>query len=68
MFLLPTARFSLGFSLGIKLFNSEDGEELALLPREAVGAPSLEVPKAMDGALIWWRATTPWQGLGLDGF
>jgi len=35
---------------------SEDGEVLALLPR-VVGAPSLDMPKAMDGALgsmSWW--------------
>jgi len=38
------------------------------LLREAVGAPSLEVPKArLDGALSWWVATGPWQGLELDG-
>jgi len=32
-----------------------------------VGAPSLEVLKAMAGALddlIWWRATSPGQGVG----
>lgn len=38
------------------------------LPREAVGAPSLEVLKStLDGAmgnLIWWVATSPWQGIG----
>ena len=41
-------------------------------PREvaqiAVGAPSLEVPKAMDralGSLSWWEC--PWQRWELDG-
>jgi len=38
------------------------------LLREVVDAPSLEVPKArLDGALgrlSWWRATSPWQGVG----
>ena len=45
---------------------SEDGEALALLPREAVGAPSLETLKArLDGALgsLRWRgAISPRQG------
>ena len=38
------------------------------LPREAVGAPSLEGPKArLDGALaslIWWGAASPWHRVG----
>ena len=38
------------------------------LPREAVGAPSLEVLKArLDGALgrlVWWEVSCPWQGVG----
>lgn len=32
----------------------------------AVGAPSLEVPKAMDGvlgSLSWWGEPSPWQGV-----
>ena len=37
------------------------------LPREAVDAPSLEVFKTrLDrglGSLIWWVATSPWQGV-----
>jgi len=41
---------------------------LALLPREAVGAPSLEILKArLDGALgslRWWEAPSPCQGVG----
>ena len=42
---------------------------VALLPR-AVGAPSLEVPKAMDGApcSLSWGALSPWQGLELSDF
>jgi len=46
-------------------FQSSVGHEA---PR-AVHAPSLEVPKAMDGAvgsLSWWGATSSWQGMGLD--
>jgi len=39
---------------------------LALL-RRAVGVPPMEVPKIIDGALIWLGATIPWQELGLDG-
>jgi len=35
---------------------------------ETVGAPSLEVPKAMfdgvPGSLSWWGAPSPWQGVG----
>jgi len=42
-----------------------------VLPREAVGAPSLEVLKAkLDGALVslsWWVATSPRQGFGTVG-
>lgn len=33
--------------------------------QRAVGVPSLEMPKALDGALgslSWWGATNPWQG------
>jgi len=44
------------------------GEAPALLP-STVGAPSLEVPKAMDGALgglSWWGAPSPRQGLDLE--
>ena len=38
--------------LGRSFFYSEGGEIWALLPREAVGAPSLKVCKAkLDGAL-----------------
>ena len=41
----------------------EGGEALAQLPREAVGAPSLEALKArLDGALgspSWWGAALP---------
>jgi len=33
---------------------SKGGEAMALLPT-AVGAPSLEVPKAMDMAPKWWE-------------
>lgn len=36
----------------------------------AVGAPSLQEPKAMDavlGSLSWWRAISPRQGMGLSG-
>ena len=43
---------------------------LAVLPR-AVGAPSVEVLSARDGALgslVWFGATSPQQGLGPDGF
>ena len=40
------------------------------LPREFLGAPSLEVLKAwLDGALgslSWWGTASPQQGLGLD--
>jgi len=36
--------------------------------QRAVGAPSMEVPKArLDRALdslAWWGATSPWQGIG----
>ena len=43
---------------------------LAQLPREAVDAPSLEVPKArLDGALgslSWWVAVLPTAGGELD--
>ena len=42
---------------------------LALLLR-TVGAPTLEVPKAMDGALgnlSWWGAPSPQQGWGSGG-
>lgn len=28
---------------------------------------SLEVPKAMDGSVSWWGASSPWQGLELGG-
>jgi len=38
------------------------GEALALLPGEVMDAPSLEVPKTMDG-LMWWGASSPWQRL-----
>jgi len=41
------------------------------LPREAVGAPSLETPKVrLDGALsTWWSCRCPCslQGVGPDG-
>ena len=47
---------------------SEGTEALAQLPREAVGAPSLELFKArLDralGSLSWWGAASPWQGVG----
>ena len=40
------------------------------LPREVVAAPSLEVLKAklggVLGSLIWWRATSPQQGVEID--
>jgi len=46
----------------------EGGEALAQLPREAVGAPSLQVLKArLDGALgslSWWWQPCPRQGVG----
>ena len=36
------------------------------LPREAAGAPSLGMFKSRldraQGSLIWWVATSPWQG------
>ena len=59
---------------GTKFFYPLDlaGEELAQLPREAVGAPSLEQLKArLDRALSslsWWGEPCPQQeiGLGLD--
>ena len=41
-------------------------QALALLP-SAAGAPSLEVPKATDGALhslSCWEMPSPWQGAG----
>jgi len=44
----------------------QHGEALALLPREAVDASSLQVLKArLDGALgsLSWWATSPCQGL-----
>jgi len=51
---------------------TQGGEALALLPREAVGAPSLEVLKArLDGilgSLSWWVAALPvawgWDRMG----
>ena len=52
--------------LGSNFFYSEGGEALAQLPREAVGAPSLEVFKARLslslGSLSWWRAALPMAG------
>jgi len=48
---------------GQEILNNENNVTLALLPREAVGAPSLETLKArLDGALyslIWWVAALP---------
>jgi len=47
---------------------SEGSAAQALLPREAVCAPSLKELKAgLDGALgslSWWVAALPWQGDG----
>jgi len=39
---------------------------MTLLPKESVGAPSLEVPRAaLDGVLgslmWWWWGSSPWQ-------
>ena len=43
----------------------------SLIAQRAAGAPSLEVPKASLhgalGSLSCWGATSPEQGLGLDG-
>jgi len=51
----------------VKGLNSQD--TLLLLPREAVDAPSLAVPKArLDGALgnpVWWEVSLPMAG-GLE--
>ena len=56
---------------GLCLSWSEYRQNWNRISREARGAPSLEVPKArLDGALsglIWWGATSPRQGLGLNG-
>ena len=54
------------FDVRRKFCTPEGSEALALLPR-AAGAPSLEVPKAMDGTLSCWEAPSPWQGLELGG-
>jgi len=52
----------------MEILHSESGEALAQLPREAVGAPSLEALKArLDGALgnlSWWESALPMAGLG----
>jgi len=45
------------------MLDIEGGEALAQLPREAVGAPSMEAFKArLDGALGSWVAALPVQG------
>jgi len=49
---------------------NSSNSRLNWLPREAVDAPPLEVPKAMDGAmgsLSWWGAPSPQQGVGAGG-
>jgi len=50
-----------------KFFTQRSGTG-AVLPREAVGAPSPEVLKAglygALGSLSWWLATSPWQEVG----
>ena len=47
----------------MEILHSEGDEALAQLPREAVGAPSLEALKARLGealgSLSWWVATSP---------
>jgi len=54
-----------------EILYSEGGEVVVVLPKAAVGAPALEVPKAtLDGtlgSLSRWGAASPWQGLRLDG-
>lgn len=58
---------SMGSSPPILRICSESGEVLALLPIEAVGAPSLEVPEAMDeaqGSLSWQGQTAHSRGGG----
>ena len=52
--------------LSLKTFLSMENTKQAA--QRAVGAPSLEVPKArLDGYLSWWGAASPWQRLGLGG-
>ena len=55
-----------------EILYSENGEAVALLPREAVGASSLEVLKArLDGALgslRWWGVISTWKWLGIGWY
>ena len=52
-----------------EILHPEGSETLALLLR-AVGAPSLEVPQAMDGpwAALSWGGTQPTARIGLGVF
>jgi len=44
----------------VAILYSEGGEALALLTREALGAPSLELLMAkLDGQPNWWVTTLP---------
>ena len=56
-----------GWEIEEAIAHSEGTEAIAVLPR-AVGAPSLEVPEAMDGP---WAAelgaASTWQGWGWGG-
>ena len=48
-------------------FLAEASHDSNIESREAVAAPSLEIPNAMDGALgspSWWGATSPRWGVG----
>ena len=53
-----------------KVFTQREVRPCRRLPRGAVAAPSLAVPKAWMGLGAAWaggRGPCPWQGLGLDG-
>jgi len=63
---LNEEKFKLDISM--KIFIQKVVRHWHRLPREAVGAPSLQVLRAtLDGALgslIWWVATSPLQRVG----
>ena len=68
-FKLKEGRFSLDIR---RRFFTESDEAMALLPREAVDAPSLEALKTrlnvVLGSLIWWGQPAHGRRLGLGVF